>query len=527
MDRIDGLLTRYPRHIAFLRRQFFEEKLRFVFGAGISVPIKFPAWPALVQRIADKVDAKDLMGGKVELASLTAKVQYLYEHFMHSQISTTKFNDDRFKREEARARWNTVLRECLYEGTEPIEKHPYLGKLGELAKNSRFVITYNFDDAFEKLIGGLTAPASRSGKRPFNTIWSLTSQLREDVLTIYHPNGFIPSNRHDYSSDRIVFSDESFSNQIIGDQSASHSFIHHFLQNTCILFGLSLEDVSLRQHLRKLALMAPGLNHVLVAHYDPSTPYSAEQQAAISAANFEVYNLLTMFLTDEDIGSLCELITESSPDFCDRAARLGVQVKFTYYVTGGVAAGKTTAVGQFGNCYLYDEWVEPSPPVISRPYNELTATEKGQADEWIGRQFHLKNRALRNRPEGIHIVDRGPLDPLSFEDGPRSARARALIESFRPGAAAHRVEDGQVILLQCPEEELRRRLISKNKFWGEDIIRKNTDALRNLYKPGSYSVDSYAGGVDMTAKDISRLIFFQSYAPCDLDASLVAQAALS
>jgi hypothetical protein len=524
MDRSDALLRKYPKIIVLLRKQYKETRLRFVFGAGVSKPIDFPTWSGLVDRIAGRAKAKNVIGGKVELASLTAKVQYLYEHFMRQEIARGKFDDDRFKREEARARWNDILRECLYDKAKNVEAHPYLKWLAPLVRNSKFAITYNFDDTLEKSIGAIVPPADRSGKRLFETVWSLSGQLREDVLTIYHPNGFIPSKKNDYASNRIVFSDESFSDQIASDQPGTHSFIHHFLQNTCILFGLSLEDVSLKQHLRKLALIAPGLNHVIVSHYEETEPYSKNQQEAISAANFEVYNLLTMFLTNEDIGPLCKLITEDPPEFCERAARLGVAVKYTYYVTGGVAAGKTTGVSNFGNCNLYDEWVEPSPAIISQPFNKLSAREKADADRWIGRQFHLKNRALRNCGEGIHILDRAPLDPLSFEKGSTSARAKKLIASFRPDHATHRVEDGQVILLECPDGELRRRLISKNKFWTEQVIQRNVTALKNLYG-GCISVDSYVGGPHVTAKDMSRLIFMQGYKPLDLDCELVRHAA--
>ncbi len=524
-DKADGLLVRYPRHIAFLRGQNQKMRLRLVFGAGVSMPIDFPGWGELVGRIATKLNANNLIEGEVSDASLTAKVQYLYEYFIQNQSETTTFDDNRFKHEETRARWNAILSECLYRDTKRVETHPYLGKMSHLIQRSKFLVNYNFDDSVEKLISSLVPDDARGGKKPFETIWSLNTRLKEDVMTIYHPNGFIPSHRHDYASDRIVFSDETFSNQIIGEQPGSHSFVHHFLQNTCLLFGISLDDVTLRQHLRRLALMAPGLNHVLVAHFDSIRPYSAEQQAAISAANFEVYNLLTMFLTTEDIGIFCELLMEDDLEFYERAARLGVQVKFTYYITGGVAAGKTTSMQHFGSCNTYDEWVESSPEVVSKPYTNLTADQKREADHWIGRQFGLKNRALRDCREGIHIVDRAPLDPLSFETSSIKERAAQLENSFRPGASNHKVEEGQIVLLQCPNHELKRRLISKNKFWNEDIIAKNVGALWDLYNSGSYGVDSYASGANVTAKNISRLIFLHPYCPSDLDKALVGKLA--
>ena len=41
-------------------------------------------------------------------------------------------------------------------------------------------------------------------------------------------------------------------------------------------------------------------------------------------------------------------------------------------------------------------------------------------DEWVVEQFHKKNFAVLGQGEGIHFIDRCPLDPLTF--GPPEKR---------------------------------------------------------------------------------------------------------
>lgn len=520
-DQKDDLLGRYPKEIAFLRGQFQKTRLRLVLGAGVSMPIGFPSWGELVERIAIEIGEAQTIGGELEKSSLTAKVQYLQNLFVDQLQLKQEFFNECFSEEESLAKWHNVLRESLYRNAALPSSHPYLKSLISLMRDSRFIVTYNFDDSVEQLVGDIYPDEKRQGKKPFETTWSLAAPLKDGVLTIYHPNGFISSRRHEYPSDRIVFSDETFSDQIIGEQVGNHSLIYHFLQNTFLLLGLSLDDVSLRQHLRRMAIMAPGLNHVLVAYEKSSSPYSKEQKAAISKANFEVYNLLTMFLSADDVVALIELLGEDKAVFSDRAEKLGVPIKYTFYVTGGVGAGKTTSVNQFGSCFTYDEWVEESPDTISKPFNELTREEKNSSDRWIERQFALKNRALRGYAEGVHIIDRCPLDPLAFETANLEERATQIKNTIRPGLSNTRIEDGQILLLECPADELQRRLISKNKYRGVDTIQSNADRLRAIYAGKSRSISSYDSDINKMTKSLSRMIFFEEYRPSDVDGMLV------
>jgi hypothetical protein len=114
LDQRDDLLSRYPREISFLRSQIQKSRLRLVLGAGVSIPIKFPSWPELVEQIASEIGKIETIGGKLEKSSLTAKVQYLQNLYIDQLRAKDNFYNANFCEEESLAKWNSILRECLY-----------------------------------------------------------------------------------------------------------------------------------------------------------------------------------------------------------------------------------------------------------------------------------------------------------------------------------------------------------------------------------------------------------------------------
>src|SRR6202035_444127 len=165
-DQRDDLLSRYPREISFLRGQIQRSRLRLVLGAGVSIPIKFPSWPKLVAQLASEIGKLDTIGGKLEKSSLTGKVQYLQNMYIDQLRTIGNFYNPDFCEEESLAKWNGILRECLYkEAIEPSE-HPYLRSLIHLFKDSKLIVNYNFDDSVERLVGSMYPDESRRGKKP-------------------------------------------------------------------------------------------------------------------------------------------------------------------------------------------------------------------------------------------------------------------------------------------------------------------------------------------------------------------------
>lgn len=175
-----------------------------------------------------------------------------------------------------------------------------------------------------------------------------------------------------------------------------------------------------------------------------------------------------------------------------------------------MGSGKTTIVNHFKNLWTLDEWLEPSPEVISQPFDKLTPEEKADADNWVGTQFCKKNIRLLQEQEGIAIVDRSPLDPLTFEEGNLQARANTLRGQISPDKSNYRIEPGMVFALEAEAYELRVRLIRKWKFWSEETIQKLIQAIRTYYSHSAAYIDTKGLPVDEVVRTVSRQIFFRS-----------------
>jgi hypothetical protein len=170
----------------------------------------------------------------------------------------------------------------------------------------------------------------------------------------------LPSVFEDGASPDLIFSDESFRDQLISAASGQYVQLSNFLfRNTCLLIGLSLEDTTLQHLLRQSAVNNPGHIHYLVHFIKDDDEYDRAACTAIFEANFSCYNLYTLFLNNEGICALSKLI--ALPEEAFEVQRAGAQRKFVYYIIGAVGVGKSTAISNFRNLYTYDEWSNYSP----------------------------------------------------------------------------------------------------------------------------------------------------------------------
>ena len=179
----------------------------------------------------------------------------------------------------------------------------------------------------------------RPGK-VYETRWDLVSPIRNDIPTIFHPNGFIPHRKHEYSSDNVVFAEDLFLKRMtlgrIGDDSV---LMNEYINNTFIHVGLSLSDEILKSLLQRSWRAAPANVHFQI-HYLRTGSIDSDVKSSIEEANFRVLNLVTMFLGDAGTRSLFDLITMEEKEFQDLAKRHGCRLKYVFYVTGAVGAGK-------------------------------------------------------------------------------------------------------------------------------------------------------------------------------------------
>ena len=131
--------------------------------------------------------------------------------------------------------------------------------------------------------------------------------LQEGRPVVYHPNGFLPFDLVDRYSDNIVLTEEALSDQIIGFGVGEYAtLLDYFSRTPCLFIGFSLEDPALRTLLRQAVRRSPGSVHYYV-RYVPDHDMSQEQMQDIRETNFDLFNVVTLFLTNEDLEACLSL----------------------------------------------------------------------------------------------------------------------------------------------------------------------------------------------------------------------------
>ena len=173
------------------------------------------------------------------------------------------------------------------------------------------------------------------------------------------------------------------------------TLLHHLSKNTCLLIGLSLQDNTLKHLLRQSASINPGHFHYYIAYTSESSVLSEDQKNAIFESNFELYNLVTLFLNNNEIKDVGVLLTMPTNQF-KTAAKLSddAALKFVYYITGSVGSGKTTVLQYFRNLATFSEWPEPKNELLAIPFDQLSEQQTNEIDTWISQMFFVKNTNL-------------------------------------------------------------------------------------------------------------------------------------
>ena len=178
------------------------------------------------------------------------------------------------------------------------------------------------------------------------------------------------------------------------------------------MIGLSLNDPNLKHLLRRSATTNPGQCHYYVCFYDKE-PINEDAQVSITNANFQVYNLITLFLNRKEIAALGSLISMDENELRQAAEELDINLKYVFYVTGPMGVGKSTCLANLYSLTTYDEWSQERLPVLAKDRHGLVAAEDAQIREWLGEEFYRKNWRLSESRVGIHLVDR-PLRPVGI-----------------------------------------------------------------------------------------------------------------
>lgn len=479
--------------ILHLRQRLHSDNmLGLCLGAGVSADFSFPTWPELIRRIAEHEDIQGTSLLKIS-QSLTSQSQFLFQKYKQSLMARGEdTGDEVFDHRHAALGWLDIMHKCLYDGAktndDQLKSHPFLWNLIPLIKQSAMTVNYNFDDTIERMIYLQNEEnMSEIDDKGFEVAWQPSIQFRRHKGVIYHPNGFLPYRKTDGFSEQIIFMDREFADQLIDVGGGHYScLLNHLSKNTLLFLGLSLNDTNLKHLLRISARNNPGSFHYHI-HWCPDEKPSDDEKNAIRIANFSVYNLVTLFLTTEEIKSLVDFIMMDQNLFesaCDDEPD-GINTVYRHYLTGSVGAGKTTAIEQIRSINSFDEWVDRKHPLLSKPQEELTSDERKEVDDWINRQFRKKNHRVTNASLGISIIDRSPLDPLYFvsDKSKLSERAKTLIDSMVPRKSAIKeIAPGHLIVLTCNESVLITRLANRQKIYKSKQLIDHQAAVKAFWE---------------------------------------------
>jgi hypothetical protein len=527
-----SLLKRYPKAIAHMRWQLQAERFGVIFGAGASRSLGFPNWEELVQRVAEspEVDGATLPTEVKKPLPIIAEVAYHEFQRRHiDEVRAVSSNTNDVER-LLTARWIDLIHRCLYQAVpssavDLLERDAVYRHFLPVVRKSPITVNYNYDDTLQQLL--LHTRADQDEGRGFETITDPNFQHGHSNRVLYHPNGFLPRNHLERTADKIIFNDGTFADQVNDFVTGTFSsMLHHLSQHTWLLVGLSLGDETLRHMLHRSARRNPGHYHYHVEHC-PTPPVTlTPAMKGQAAANFETYNLITLFLDSTEIEALGRCLAAPRNDLIAASEEVRVRLSYTFYFIGVPGVGKSTSLSHFKSLATWDEWLEERLPEMSKPFVSLTVEERDKVDAWILKQVGLKNRRLldaeRENGIGLTVVDRCVPDAVTFTqpDG-WSEKAQALLHAISPGESSRIVHPGHVIFLVGDPREIKIRAATKQKKTPEKYVNGMQKALRLVYgSDGVTEIDATNMTVRQVVKQIARIIHLCDYVECDLQKRL-------
>jgi hypothetical protein len=532
-DTTASLLRRHMRAVVHMRQQKASKQFGLVFGAGIGKDLGFPKWDELIGRIAEKVNGVDL---KERARDSSTVSQLLYQHYRAEILKKEGAGGvpSRMQEMQVRAGWRAIVHECLYRGlptdlNDLLANDRYLEAYAPVIKQSPLTVTYNFDDTIEKILKKHRS-VEESESKGYTTYWSGNVQLNaRSGGVVYHPNGYLPRNLKERPSDHLVFLEDSFLDQLIDSMAGQYASLStHISRTTCLFVGLSLDDPGLKHLLRQSAKAFPGHYQYYVRFVQDDAKTDEQSRLLEVAGNFDVYNLITLHLTRDELNALATLLTTAEADFQAYAEEIG-PTAYRYYVVGSVAAGKSTTVGHFRSLMTQDEWLEERAPGMEKDPSLLNPEEEAEIDKWVADQVARKNVKLEKTSQtGIHVIDRAPPDALAFTHRDKWKEKAALLRSrISPGqATARRVVPGHVIFLEGDPEVMACRAVSLHKATDHEKLKNQQDTLWEVYgkltpHKGVSKVDVRERSVAEVVKIVAKIIFLTPYVEADLQAGLV------
>ncbi|MGV8831926.1 MAG: SIR2 family protein [Devosia sp.] len=504
-------------------------------GAGVTIDAGAPLWKNLVEDLATKIPGFLDTFNRHRMSEIpdTTITSFIHSRFIDDYVRSRSDIPERYLRLTAEVAWFQKIRDTIYKGipedlSATKQKHPYIETLARFCLKCESTITFNFDDVLDQVATDVTSEYGR----PPKTMWSLPAIDKVNFPYIYHINGLLPQNKNKKASERLTFTEDSFLQVLYGSGNINRTVLSNFTNNTFLLVGVSMTDHSLKSILATNAIQSPGSIHYIIQWMQSDESISEMQRNDISQANFDLFNLVTIFLTSSQIREFLDLVQigvqqEGDRDVLDERFKSKMRghagatatLSYKYYIAGPVASGKSTLLENLRSFETLEEWPERTPPELYMDHKILTQQQRMGVDDWVYRQLKVKNKHFVRSDPGIHIMDRAPLDLFAFSINEEENRQKAgeIVEKVEND---EKLSDGGIVLVVASpdtlvERQLRRGRLPTSKggvSYDGESLKTQTEQLLSTY-PGAivYNTDNCDAGA-LTRRALFEILF-GNYAP--------------
>lgn len=533
IDKLNAAIARnprLPRYLCHLYQRLNLNRLNLVTGAGISVDAQVPAWKELLRRLAE---IEEQLPGELKIhedAGLQPEYlgQIIYHRFNRVCPVADASTAPDLRLAQVEYGWGDTIHKAIYRDVAPeigdvLAAHPYLEQLRDVARRVPLIINFNFDDLLAHAIGE-QIKGGGPGSEPGNALsvtWQPPLTDRPNLTTVYHVNGILPRVDLKKRSPQLIFTEDSFADARARSPGVNAEYLFlRFVQNTMLLIGHSLADSSLKNFLRQNRDKSPANHHYMIHWIKDDEEYSDTRRADIFEANLELYNLITIFLTSDEISEFLVLLILDKRSFVDILEGIDPDRRATYhyYIVGPVAAGKSTMLEHLRCFETMEEWTRPPPKEMYFASTNIGESEQQIIDEFLNQELKEKNRRMHDAGVGFHFMDRAPLDLYAFTETDEEIKRKS--KELREQVTRNKpLQEGEVIFVSAEPKTLVKRNMARGrppeKAGKEDYLAGQIEKLKEIYRPiFILSTDEY--NANEIARKVARHVLLGEYTPTDL-----------
>lgn len=511
---------RLGRFLCHLFQRLSDGRLNLVTGAGISIDAGVPSWHGLLDRLAER--SQSLKSDLSQHKEAGLHPEYLGQIIYHRHKNDWEGDDgDKFKTAHVENDWAKSIHDAIYRDVpgsieDVVNKHPYFGELRDFSRKVPLVINFNFDDILADAIGRQIAVREGDRDRGFTVVWQPPLVDRTRTTTIYHVNGILPRVSLKKRSPQLIFTEDSFAAALSRSPGISGEYLFlRFVQNTMLIIGHSLGDSSLKNYLRLNKEKSPGNHHYHVHWMHKDDSLTQARRRDIFDANLELYNLITIFLTSEEINEFLSILNRDARDVRDflDAASPERKSRYHFYIVGPVASGKSTLIEQLRCFNTFEEWTRPPPKIMYKASDKISEEENAEINEFVYGELKEKNIRMVDAEVGFHFMDRAPLDLYAFSksEDENKGKTKDLLKTVCPDKP---LQAGAIIFISASGGELVNRNLSRGRApttsGNEDYFEAQSKKLQEIYKPKLvFETDEIKAGE--LARRIARFALLEQY----------------